>query len=185
MTTNLTGQLLIAMPGMGDPRFAGSVVFLCDHSAKGAMGLIINKPVEEPSFAEMVGQLGIEAIRPPAIPVLFGGPVETGRGFVLHTAEYGTDGNTMRIASEFGMTATLDVLEDMAHGGGPKDAVMALGYAGWAPGQLEAEIGENGWLTCAATTELVFSDDMDGKWEAALATLGVSPLMLSAEAGRA
>lgn len=186
METDLTGQLLIAMPGMGDPRFDGSVVFLCDHSEGGAMGLIVNKPVTELSFAEMIGQLGIEAVQPPKIPILFGGPVETGRGFVLHSGDYGKSGEgTLMVAGGYGMTATLDVLEDLAHGGGPEQAVMALGYAGWAPGQLEAEIGQNGWLTCEADTEILFGPDMTGKWEAALAKLGVSPLMLSADAGRA
>lgn len=185
METDLTGQLLIAMPGMGDSRFDASVVFLCDHSDDGAMGLIVNKPVPEVSFAEMIGQLGIEAMQPPRVPILFGGPVETGRGFVLHSGEYGNGDGTLKVDGGYGMTATLDVLEDLAHGGGPAQAVMALGYAGWAPGQLEAEIGQNGWLTCAADDEILFGPDMAGKWEAALAKLGVSPLMLSGEAGRA
>lgn len=185
MTTNLTGQLLIAMPGMGDPRFSGAVVLLCDHSEDGAMGLIVNKPVTEISFAEMISQLGIEAMQPPRIPILYGGPVETGRGFVLHSADYGDEEGTLKVVGGFGMTATLDVLEDLAHGEGPERAVMALGYSGWAPGQLEAEIGRNGWLTCDADPAIVFGPDMSGKWEAALAKLGVSPLMLSADAGRA
>lgn len=185
MTTDLTGQLLIAMPGMGDPRFAGAVVFLCDHSEQGAMGLIVNKPVPELSFAQMIGQLGIDAINPPRVPVLFGGPVETGRGFVLHSDDYGEDGNTLRVKGGFGMTATLDVLEEIARSSGPEKAVMALGYSGWGAGQLEDEIQQNGWLTCEADAEIVFGRDMGAKWEAALAKLGVSALMLSAEAGRA
>ncbi len=185
MTTDLTGQFLIAMPGMGDPRFSGAVVFLCEHSNDGAMGLIINKPIPEPSFAELIAQLGIEAIAPPALPILFGGPVETARGFVLHSDDYGGETGTLKIVGGYGMTATLDVLEDIAHGGGPERAMMALGYAGWGPGQLEAEIAANGWLNCKADPEIVFGDNMDGKWEAALGVLGVSPLMLSAEAGRA
>lgn len=185
MTPDLTGQLLIAMPGMGDPRFAGAVILLCDHSDDGAMGLIVNKPVTELSFAELISQLGIEAMMPPKIPILYGGPVETGRGFVLHSAEYEDAGDTLQVVGGFGMTATLDVLEDLANGDGPAQAVMALGYSGWAPGQLEAELGQNGWLTCDADAGIVFGTDMDGKWEAALAKLGVSPLMLSAESGRA
>lgn len=185
MTTNLTGHLLIAMPGMGDPRFDRSVVFLCDHSEGGAMGLILNKPLPEVSFAEMIGQLGIEAVAPPRVPILYGGPVETGRGFVLHSGDYGEAEGTLRVPGGYGMTATLDVLEDLAHGEGPARAVMALGYAGWAPGQLEGEIQQNGWLTCEADEEILFGPDMAGKWEAALGKLGVSPLMLSAEAGRA
>ncbi|MGI3186017.1 YqgE/AlgH family protein [Nioella aestuarii] len=185
MTTNLTGQLLIAMPGMGDPRFAGAVVLICDHSDDGAMGLIVNKPVTEVSFAEMISQLGIEAMQPPKVPILYGGPVETGRGFVLHSADYGDADGTLQVVGGFAMTATLDVLEDLAHGEGPAQAVMALGYSGWGPGQLEDEIGQNGWLTCDADAGIVFGTDMDGKWEAALGKLGVSPLMLSADAGRA
>lgn len=185
MRTNFTGQMLIAMPGMGDPRFAGAVVFICEHSETGTMGLIINKPVRDLSFAEMIGQLGIEAMQPPTIPVLFGGPVETGRGFVLHSDDYGAEETTQKIPGGFAMTATLDVLEDLAHGGGPKRAIMALGYAGWSAGQLETEIGQNGWLTCDGDAGIVFGEDMEGKWAAALATLGVSPLMLSADAGRA
>lgn len=189
---DLTGQLLIAMPGMGDPRFAGSVVFLCAHSPEGAMGLVVNKAIPDVSFPEMLRQLGVEGSATEEVPVGFGGPVETGRGFVLHSSEYkgrpsngdGQDG-TLRVDQRFSMTATIDILEDIANGKGPDQAFMALGYSGWGPQQLEAEISLNGWLTCDASPTLVFGGRMQGKWEAALASLGVDPLTLSAEAGRA
>jgi putative transcriptional regulator len=184
---DLTGKLLIAMPGMGDPRFAGSVVFLCAHSPDGAMGLIVNKRMDEVTFAEMLEQLEIaqpDAVRD--VPVCYGGPVELRRGFVLHSSDYrarGEDG--MEIDARFSMTATLDVLEDIAKGRGPQRALLALGYAGWGPGQLEAEIAQNGWLTAEAAPDLVFGTAMAGKWQAALKSLGIDPLMLSSEAGHA
>jgi putative transcriptional regulator len=183
----LTGKLLIAMPGMGDPRFHGSVVFLCAHSADGAMGLIVNKPMPDVHFAEMLDQLDIaRGPATPDLPVCYGGPVELRRGFVLHTADYlgGLD-DRLEVDARFAMTATLDVLEDLALGTGPAAALLALGYAGWGPGQLEAEIAQNGWLTADATPDLVFAPRMEGKWAAALASLGVSPLTLSSEAGHA
>lgn len=184
---DLTGKLLIAMPDMGDPRFHGSVVFLCAHSADGAMGLIVNKPMPDVRFAEMLEQLEIgQGPATPDLPVCYGGPVELRRGFVLHTAEYhgGLD-DRLEVDARFAMTATIDVLEDLAGGTGPAAALLALGYAGWGPGQLEREIAQNGWLTTDATPELVFGTRMAGKWSAALASLGISPLTLSSEAGRA
>jgi putative transcriptional regulator len=182
----LTGQLLIAMPGMGDPRFEKSVVFLCDHSDKGAMGLIVNKPLNEVRFSELVDQLGVETNDAvPDLPIHFGGPVEGGRGFVLHSADYTLNDSTLRVNGGFGMTATLDVVQDIATGRGPARSIFALGYAGWGPGQLEAEIRQNGWLTAEADAELVFSRDNGGKWAAALKTLGVDALSLSGASGRA
>ena len=181
----LAGQLLIAMPGMGDPRFEKSVVFMCAHSEEGALGLIVNKPMDELTFAALLQQLDIEARGAPALDVHFGGPVEGGRGFVLHSSDYRSPGSTMEVDGTFGMTATLDILEDIARGRGPARALLALGYAGWGPGQLEGEIIQNGWLTCRATEELVFGCDNDRKWQAALTELGVDALLLSAEAGRA
>jgi putative transcriptional regulator len=184
---DLTAKLLIAMPGMEDPRFAGSVVFLCQHSAEGAMGLIVNKRVDEVTFEELLEQLEID--RPDAVrdvPVCYGGPVELRRGFVLHSADYEARGDEgLAVDDQFSMTATLDVLEDIAHGRGPRQALLALGYAGWGPGQLEDEIAANGWLTAEAAPDLVFGPSMEGKWEAALRSIGVHPLMLSAEAGHA
>ncbi|MBC2837051.1 YqgE/AlgH family protein [Paragemmobacter straminiformis] len=184
--TDLDGKLLIAMPGMGDPRFERAVILLCAHSAEGAMGLIVNKPSPELSFAGLLEQLSIP--RAPAgrdIRVHFGGPVERGRGFVLHSADYAGGPATMRIDARYGMTATLDILEALAQGAGPAQALLALGYAGWGPGQLEAEIRANGWLVGDAPGELVFSGDDAGKWAGALKGLGVDPLTLSAAAGRA
>jgi putative transcriptional regulator len=182
----LSGKLLIAMPGMGDPRFDRSVVFLCDHSAKGAMGLIVNKPMREIRFSELVEQLGIDARDPlPQMPVHFGGPVEGGRGFVLHTADYASNDSTLGIDGHFGMTATLDIVQDIATGHGPTHAIFALGYSGWGPGQLESEIRQNGWLTCDAATDLVFARDDGGKWAAALKAMGIEALSLSGVAGRA
>ncbi|MBS9717502.1 YqgE/AlgH family protein [Pseudohalocynthiibacter aestuariivivens] len=184
--TNLSGKLLVAMPGMGDTRFEKSVVFLCAHSDAGSMGLIVNKPSVEMKFDELLKQLSINIVPGIVVPdVHFGGPVEIGRGFVLHSSEYGTKETTMQIDDCFAMTATLDVLEDLAQGQGPERVLLALGYAGWGPGQLEAEIGQNGWLTCDASPEVVFAKSNRSKWEAALKTLGVDPLLLSATAGRA
>jgi putative transcriptional regulator len=183
---DLTGQLLIAMPGMGDPRFEKSVILICAHSGDGAMGLIINKPARKLTFADLLKQLGIDTDDPQKGPAIcFGGPVENGRGFVLHSLDYGQSEATMKVPGGFGMTATLDILEDIATGTGPERALLALGYAGWGPGQLEDEIGDNGWLTCDANEDLVYSSENPGKWSAALGTLGVNALALSATAGRA
>lgn len=185
--SDLTGKLLIAMPDMGDPRFHGSVVFLCAHSETGAMGLIINKPMPEVSFADMLDQLDIEGrAGAPQVPVCYGGPVEMRRGFVLHSGEYrGWQDDLLQVDDRFAMTATLDVLEDIANSRGPRQALMTLGYAGWGAGQLEDEIQHNGWLTADASPDLVFGTPMETKWEAALASLGVHPLTLSSEAGHA
>ncbi|PTW50069.1 putative transcriptional regulator [Rhodovulum kholense] len=183
----LGGKLLIAMPGMGDPRFERSVVYLCAHSDEGAMGLIVNKPLSEISFSDLLDQLDIT--RSPGardIRVHFGGPVEHSRGFVLHSGEYRTDrDNTLRVDARFGMTATLDILEDIAQGGGPSSSLLALGYAGWGPGQLEDEILQNGWLTCDADPALVFDGADGSKWERAMRLMGIDPLLLSPAAGRA
>lgn len=184
--TDLTGKLLIAMPGMGDPRFAHSVVYLCAHSDEGAMGLIINKPTGDVSLNMLLDQLSIEPTADVSgQQVHYGGPVEMGRGFVLHSPEYESVVSTLEVDSDIHMTATLDVLEDIAQGRGPRDRLMMLGYAGWGPGQLEAELTENGWLVCDATPDLVFHTQDSGKWQAALATLGVSAVALSSEGGRA
>jgi putative transcriptional regulator len=183
---SLEGKLLIAMPGMEDPRFDKSVVFMCAHSDEGALGLIINKPTPELQFRNLLEQLEIE-VTPPSrdIRVHFGGPVENGRGFVLHSGDYLSNEATLRVNDAFGMTATLDVLEEIAEGTGPSSALLALGYAGWGPGQLESEILQNGWLTCDAAPDLVFGAEDETKWTAALNTLGVDALALSETAGRA
>jgi len=185
-TMDLSGKMLIAMPGMGDPRFDHSVIFLCAHSEDGAMGLIVNKPANDLSLKNLLKQLGIpQSASTRDIRVHFGGPVENSRGFVLHSADYESRQATLKVDDRFGMTATLDILEALAQGEGPERSILALGYSGWGPGQLEGEILQNGWLTCDATEELLFSADNAGKWETALRSLGVDPLLLSASAGRA
>ncbi len=183
---DLTGKLLIAMPGMGDPRFAHSVVLLCAHSPDGAMGLIINKPTSDLRLRDLLEQLSIAPTgQTRNLPVHFGGPVEHGRGFVLHDRGYQSTLTSLEVNDDFAMTATLDILEDLARGSGPDRALLALGYAGWGPGQLESELAQNGWLTCNADISLVFDTANSAKWETALTRLGISPLMLSSDAGRA
>lgn len=182
----LTGKFLIAMPGMGDPRFELSVVLVCAHSSEGAMGLIINKPAPGAALPDLMAQLKIEPVPKRLSPaVQFGGPVELHRGFVLHSSDWSADEATLVVDDTFSMTATLDILREMSEGRGPSEAMLTLGYAGWGPGQLERELAQNGWLTANAKSEIVFHTPNDGKWEAALAVLGVDPLFLSATAGRA
>ena len=183
---SLAGELLVAMPQMIDPRFARSVVYLCAHTEdEGAMGLVINKPVASLTMDELFTHLKLD---PGAVgrsrPVHFGGPVDPGRGFVLHTADYREEA-TLTIGDEFGVTATLDILRAIGKGDGPNRSLLALGYAGWAPGQLDAEIQANGWLSVAADADLVFDGDFERKWERALAKLGVALPMLSTDAGHA
>ncbi len=181
----LDGKFLIAMPGMGDPRFDHSVIFMCAHTPEGAMGLMINRPVADLSFSELMEQLGIQG-RPDVSPdVLFGGPVENGRGFVLHSADYESEDSTMAITDDVGMTATMDVLRDIAEGKGPEKRLLCLGYSGWGPGQLEEEIQRNGWLICDGDPAIIFDVPVAEKWVAAAKTLGFDPAMLSAEGGRA
>ena len=188
---SLAGQVLIAMPTMGDPRFERSVVYLCAHSKDGAMGLVVNKPKPEIRFGDLLARLGIP--RPDRkgegglrdIRVHFGGPVEEGRGFVLHSSDYAAEEGTLRVDDAVSMTATLDVLRRIAEGAGPRDSMLALGYAGWGPGQLEAELGANAWLTGPAAPSLLWSRANEHKWNAALKGIGVDPLSLSPSAGRA
>lgn len=183
---DLNGKILIAMPGMTDPRFDHSIVFMCSHSAEGAMGLIVNKPADDLTFSALLQQLDIEKTDANVdLTVYIGGPVEPGRGFILHSGDYVSNESTLRVTSEFGMTATMDVIKDISCGDGPERCIFAMGYAGWGPGQLEGEIAANGWLVCDSSTELVFNGTDQMKWSAALATLGVNPLLLSAEGGRA
>ena len=189
----LDGQFLIAMPGMQDDRFARSVVYICAHSADGAMGIMVNQPAPQITFRDLLLQLDIipegAEIRLPdkvdAMRVHRGGPVETGRGFVLHSADYFIENSTLSIDDHICLTATLDILKAIALGTGPRSAMLALGYAGWAPGQLEQEIQANGWLSCPATPELVFDRDLDHKYDRALAAIGIDPARLSSEAGHA
>lgn len=184
--TNLTGQLLIAMPGMEDPRFEHGVVYLCAHSGDGAMGLIVNKPTPEINSADLLAQLDIATgDNAQDIMIHFGGPVETTRGFVLHSAEYEVSEGTVKVDDQINLTATLDVLSDLAHGQGPAQSLLALGYSGWGAGQLEGEIGQNGWLMAPATPDLVFGSENNTKWTKALQSIGIDPMLLSADAGRA
>jgi putative transcriptional regulator len=189
----LDGQMLIAMPGMSDPRFDRSVIFMCAHSDNGAMGIIVNKRAPMISFSELLDRLDIlpqeNRIKLPddvqSMLVQFGGPVEPGRGFVLHTSDYFSADTSLPIDERVALTATLDILRAIAGGQGPRRSLLALGYAGWAPGQLEDEIQRNGWLSCAADEDLLFSHDLDGKYLNALHKIGVDPAMLSGEAGHA
>ncbi len=189
----LDGQMLIAMPGIGDPRFERTVIYLCAHSADGAMGIVVNKGADNITFPDLLGRLEIvaeeEQIRLPEelqnMPVQIGGPVETGRGFVLHTTDYYATESTLSVDEGIGLTATLDVLKAIAGGHGPRKALLALGYAGWGPGQLEGEIQGNGWLHCDADDVLVFDATLDERYEKALAKIGVDPALLSSSAGHA
>ncbi len=189
----LDGQLLIAMPVMGDPRFERSVIYLCAHSAEGAMGIIVNRPAGSIDFPGLLVQLDIikegDQIKLPenaeTLKVLKGGPVETGRGFVLHSSDFFIQDATLRIDHEICLTATVDILKAIAKGSGPKHAILALGYAGWAAGQLESEIQDNGWLHCDADPDLIFGSDIEEKYTRALRKIGIDPGMLSNEAGHA
>jgi len=189
----LDGQLLIAMPVIEDERFARSVIYVCAHSSEGAMGIILNRPAGSIDFPELLVQLDIiddaDQIKLPAdaetMKVMRGGPVETGRGFVLHTSDFFIKDATLPIDEGVCLTATLDILKAIAKGTGPRHAILALGYAGWAPGQLENEIQENGWLHCPADADLIFGRDVEDKYERALQKLGVDLAMLSNEAGHA
>jgi len=189
----LDGQMLIAMPAMGDERFSRAVIYVCAHSTEGAMGIIVNQPAPNISFPDLLVQLEVipaaERIqltnKAGTVKVLKGGPVETGRGFVLHSADFFIENSTLPIDEGICLTATLDILKAIATGGGPMSAVLALGYAGWAPGQLETEIQQNGWLHCPADAELIFGADIDGKYNKALRKIGIDLGKLSSEAGHA
>jgi putative transcriptional regulator len=189
--TTLEGQLLLAMPVMTDKRFARSVIYMCAHSKEGAMGLIINHRAENITFPDLLERLGItprgsrDSIASDLLnrEVHSGGPVETGRGFVLHSADYHANDSTLEIAGGISLTATIDILKAMASGHGPHHSILALGYAGWSPGQLESEIQANGWLNCPADPDIVFETDLELKYEKALAKIGVNPSFLVSEAG--
>jgi putative transcriptional regulator len=181
----LTGQLLVAMPGMLDPRFARAVIYMCSHGPSGAMGLVVNRLFGEADFPMLLEQLNVEtSTNTPEILVQFGGPVEMGRGFVLHSGDYLREGTT-RIADKVAVTATVEIIQDIADGKGPERVVMALGYAGWGEGQLEQELKNNGWLTVAADEAILFDSDLDSKWDRAIAKIGISAAMLSDTAGHA
>jgi putative transcriptional regulator len=182
----LEGKLLIALPGMSDPRFEKSVIFMCAHSEEGAMGIIINKPVDGLSFKDLMQKLELQ-ITPatPNFPILYGGPMETGRGFVLHSGDYdGTDA-TLPVSDEVSLTATLEILRAIGDGRGPQRAIFALGYAGWSPGQIEDEIRANGWIHCDCDDALLFEPDFGGKWTNALSKIGIDVSGFSAHTGHA
>ena len=182
---NLKGKFLIAMPGMGDPRFESSVIFICEHSETGAMGLILNKPLRQGTFNELCKQLSIKHTSGRDVPILFGGPVETSRGFVLHSNDYLSENSTQLVGQSLSLTSTRDVIEALAEGETPSNAGLFMGYSGWGAGQIESEILRNGWLTVDADEGLVLDSDHDGKWQAALDLLGINALLLSSDAGHA
>ncbi|AEP10597.1 YqgE/AlgH family protein [Micavibrio aeruginosavorus] len=187
--TFLVGKLLLAMPNMGDSRFQKAVIFMCAHDDKGSMGLVINNPLPGVEFSELVAQLNVanddvdEDILY-SLQVLSGGPVESGRGFVLHSADFAQK-DTVRVKSDIHVTGTLDALREIVQGRGPEQMLFVLGYAGWSPGQLEQEIQDNAWLITDASADLVFGVDAARKWENAIQRMGVNPAMLSGAAGRA
>jgi putative transcriptional regulator len=189
----LDGQLLVAMPSMTDERFARAVIYVCAHSSEGAMGIVINQPAPHIKFPDLLVQLNVipagELIELPdqagSVRVLRGGPVETQRGFVLHSADYFIENSTLPIDNGVCLTATLDILKAIAVGKGPANAVLALGYAGWAPGQLEQEIQYNGWLHCDADAELIFGVESGEKYDRALRKIGIDLGRLSSDAGHA
>jgi putative transcriptional regulator len=191
--TYLDGQFLVAMPSLNEGPFARTVVYVCAHSADGAMGITINQPAPALTFHDLLVQLEIipegPEIRLPRaaenMQVQRGGPVETGRGFVLHSPEYHLENSTMLIDEHISLTTTLDILKAIAAGNGPRHSLLALGYAGWSPGQLDNEILDNGWLHCPAEPALIFDTDLDTKYERALSLIGIDPTFLSADAGHA
>jgi len=181
----LTGQLIIAMPGIGDPRFDKTVIYLCAHSEDGAMGLVINREMDALTFPDLLEQLEIEsATNTTQIRVQFGGPVESSRGFVLHSPDYLQD-SSLVVDDDVALTATIDILRAIADGSGPNNKLLALGYAGWGPGQLDSEIKSNGWLNVEADDALLFDPDLGAKWGNAMDKIGIDPLMLSDVAGHA
>jgi putative transcriptional regulator len=189
----LDGQMLIAMPAMSDERFSRTLIYVCAHSNEGAMGLVVNQPAADVNFPDLLVQLEVIPAadriilpsRAETVKVLKGGPVETGRGFVLHSADFFIENSTLPIDEGICLTATVEILKAIARGDGPKSAILALGYAGWAPGQLENEIQQNGWLHCAADSELIFGTEIETKYNKALGKLGIDLGMLSSEAGHA
>ncbi|MBA4801756.1 MAG: YqgE/AlgH family protein [Euryhalocaulis sp.] len=182
----LIGQMLIATPAIGDERFERSVIVVCAHSDDHAMGIVVNKPMGEIRLGDLLDQLGIEStIELPDRQVLAGGPVDKERGFVLHSDDYHSDDSTVGIRDGLGLTATKEVLEAIASETAPQQSTLALGYAGWWPGQLEEELRASAWLTCEASEALVFGEDLETKWESALRSIGVNPAMLSSMTGMA
>jgi putative transcriptional regulator len=182
----LEGKILIALPGMPDPRFEKTLIYMCAHSGEGAMGIIINKPVEGLTFPDLMKKLEVEVTgNTPRMPVLYGGPMDTGRGFVLHSGDYESQDATLPVAEDVSLTTTVEILRAMSEGRGPRNAIFALGYAGWSPGQIENELRGNGWIHCDADAGLLFGPECDSKWATALRKLGIDVSSLSAHAGHA
>ena len=182
---NLTGKLLISMPSLEDERFYKTVIYMCAHSSEGAMGIIINKKIDYDLYPDLLEQLGIDKpLGSKKLYVRYGGPVESGRGFVLHSDEV-TQKETLSINKGIALTSTSEFFEDLSKGNGPKNSILALGYAGWGPGQLDLELKANGWLQVLGDKELIFDTQLDKKWEAAIGRLGVDPSMLSSNIGHA
>lgn len=188
----LAGHFLIAMPGMMDKRFERSVIYICSHTASGAMGLVINQPLDEINFVEIVSQvvsdkLSISDIADDIVAkqlICRGGPVEQGRGLVLHSADYNIE-SSMKIDKDVRLTSSIEVLRDIATGKGPKKSLLALGYSGWSSGQLEAEIAQNGWLSCKASADIIFVEKWQSRYDKALSLMGIDEALLSASAGHA
>jgi putative transcriptional regulator len=181
----MTGQLLIAMPAMTTPHFSQAVIYVCAHTPEGAMGIVLNRPLSSPSFGDLLEQLEVTPVPPVRQINLFrGGPVDAARGFVLHTADWTGDGSLM-VDQEVALTASLDVLKAIADGGGPSRGFLALGYAGWGPGQLDREMQDNAWLSAPASVDLLFDTQHETKWRRAMAILKVDPILLSGTAGHA
>ncbi len=181
----MTGELLVAMPQMRDARFTRSVIYICAHTSDGAMGLVVNRLVGSLTFPDLLQQLNIDAHgKGEHIRIRSGGPVETGRGFVLHSTDY-VDDATLKVGELVGLTATIDILKDIASGSGPRRSLLALGYAGWGPGQLDQELQANAWLTVPADEELIFDDALNDKWERSLSKIGVDFTFLAGDAGHA
>lgn len=189
----LDGQFLVAMPGMADSRFSKAVIYMCAHTSEGSMGLILNHRASQMRLPDLLVQLDIvpdeSAIRLKAdaapINVLRGGPVDSGRGFVLHSPDFYTETSTVPVADGLCLTTTVDILRAIARGEGPERAILALGYAGWSPGQIETEIKANAWLSCEADPDLIFDTAVETKYERVLRSLGIDPMLLSSEAGHA
>jgi len=182
----LHGKLLIAMPGMPDPRFDKSVILMCSHSAEGALGVIVNKPIDQLAFRDLMVKMEIPVSEDaPRVPVAFGGPVETDRGFVLHTTDRVVASSSIAVTADIAMTSTIDMLRAIARGQGPRRWLFALGYAGWGPGQIESEIASNGWIHCDADLQLIFDSAANDKWQLAIGKLGANLSGFSSDAGRA
>ncbi|OJX13899.1 MAG: hypothetical protein BGO77_01110 [Caedibacter sp. 37-49] len=184
-TDVLTGKLLVAMPQLMDPRFTHAVILICGHDKQGAMGLVLNRLIDSLTLQELLEQLNIKTpLLKEEIPIHFGGPVEMGRGFILHSTDY-LHKASVKISDDIALTATVDILNEIASGHGPQKKILALGYTGWSAGQLEAELQQNSWLTVDADLDLIFTKDLELLWKQVLKKIGIDPELLSLESGHA